>query len=336
MNRIEQIYQWISSMKMGFILLALIGSISVVGSVLFPNIYYHSVVFQMSLILLLLNMFFCTINQVARFSKGLVVMKKNATFLRRIGILTLHAGVVLVLIGMLINSFWGHQVNIRLAEGDQVQVSRLGFDQENLDIKLKSFEILYNNDGSPSQFASQLQVSSGSISQPYAISVNHPLSFRGLKVYQQSYDYVIALEKTSRTGETTKATLREGALTKVAETDKVIKVFQYVPNYDPKFGMNTKTLRPDNPRVLYAVYQNSAHLKSAMASLNEKVEIEPGVTFTFTEVKYLSGLTIKHDPGLPIAALGGLLLMVGVCAGLFIRTKRPPEENNSPSNPPSV
>jgi cytochrome c biogenesis protein len=107
-------------------------------------------------------------------------------------------------------------------------------------------------------------------------------------------------------------------------------VYKYIPNFDPNYGMDSKTLRPDNPQVIFSVYENGALLGVGAASFGEQVELDKGINFSFQGVKPFTVLKVKSDPGLPVAGAGGLMLMVGVCLALFLtppqKPKRPVQE----------
>lgn len=77
--------------------------------------------------------------------------------------------------------------------------------------------------------------------------------------------------------------------------------------------MNSKTLRPDNPRIIYSIYENEKVLRVGAASFGEKVKVDDTVFLSFDKVQPYTVLQLKSDPGLPYAGLGGLMLMIGVC-----------------------
>jgi cytochrome c biogenesis protein len=81
--------------------------------------------------------------------------------------------------------------------------------------------------------------------------------------------------------------------------------------------MNTVTLRPDNPRIIFSVYEGDKFLGVGAAAFNEPVEIDENVNVTFTGVEPYTVLEVKHDPGLPLVLAGGITLMLGVCLALL-------------------
>lgn len=324
MRIINVIYRFLSSMKTGLILLAMIGIMSAIGTGLLPDNFYHSFWFKFLLLLLLLNMSTCTINQLARYLTNRLKQNgsKRSSF-RPIGLLLLHAGVVLVLIGGTINSFNGQSESLKIVQGDEIDISTVIRKANPFSIKLDEFKIEFNADGSPSQYYSNVSIAEGgSASKPYSISVNNPLEYRGVKAYQSSFGYLVDVRGRSNSGWMENKILEEGGILEITDTDKALMIYKYIPDFDPQFGMASKSLKPDNPRIVYSVYQKGSLLNVGAASFGEEIEIEPDTYVKFSGTKPYTVLTIKRDPGLSLVALGGLMLMLGVCLALVLKVKK--------------
>ena len=324
MSILKTIHSSLSSMRTGIILLAMIGLISAIASTFLTESFFQSSIFKYSLILLLVNMTLCTINQSTRYVKYRPKEEKTKQSpFRQVGVLILHAGVVLILIGGTVNSFNGQTMQIRLFEGDEFDIASAFHHPEPFTIKLDEFKIEFNEDGSPAQYYSHVSLIEGdSVVKPYSISVNYPLNYRGIKAYQQSYGHLVGVQGGSNTGWENERILRERDIFEIEDTDIAVMVFKYIPHYDPQYGMNSKTLRPDNPKVIYSVFQQGAHLWAGMASFGEKVEVQTDTYVQFNGIKPFTVLTVKRDPGLPLAAAGGFMLMLGTCLALFIKKKK--------------
>jgi cytochrome c biogenesis protein len=190
-------------------------------------------------------------------------------------------------------------------------------------MKLKQFEIEFNEDATPAQYISHVSLTeAGRIVQQYSISVNHPLSYGGIKAYQSSFGYLVDLEGESNNGWKEQRVLGENGIFEIEGTDKALKIFKYIPNFEEEYGMETKNLRPDNPRIVFSTYEKGKLLSVGTAAFGEKVELEPGVLVTFKGIRPYTVLNVKRDPGLPLASAGGLMLMTGTCLALFLRPKK--------------
>ena len=113
----------------------------------------------------------------------------------RIGPLLVHAGLVLLLLGAAWGSLAGQRSEQFLAPGRSLELlDRRGNSQ--LTLALDSFAVQRDPAGRPEQFSSQLRLlqpaqghepGEGSLLRTAAISVNHPLRFRGMTLYQADW-----------------------------------------------------------------------------------------------------------------------------------------------------
>ena len=325
MKTIKNVFTLLSSMKTGLIILVGIGVISAIGSGFLPETFFHGTIFKIFLIGLLLNMALCTVNQTRKYAK--IHNKKdsivNISSFRQIGILSLHAGVVLILIGGTMNVVGGQSLPVSIVQGEALNLSEVLKNAGSWQLKLNEFEIEFNNDGSPSQYYSYISlIEKDDVTQEYSISVNNPLKYEGIKAYQHSYGYLINIKGESGTGWQEQKDLHEGELFAIEGTGKIVRLYRYIPNFHPEYGMNSISLRPDNPRAVYSIYDDGALTKVAIAAFGERIEIDPGVFITFTGLKPYTVLTLKTDPGLLAASAGGLMLMLGTCLALFLKPKK--------------
>ncbi len=72
-------------------------------------------------------------------------------------------------------------------------------------------------------------------------------------------------------------------------------------------------MRPDNPHIIFSVYEGEQMLGVGAAKLNEPVRIDEAVDLVFSGVEYYTMLQVKSGPGLPLATAGGILLLLGIC-----------------------
>ena len=316
MGVIKVLYRAVSSMKAGLILLGAIGLMSAIGSVFFPKSFYQATYFKLLLILLLLNMTLCTINQLSKYFRN--GSKNHHLTLRTITLLILHIGVVLILVGGVIQSAYGNGAKVGIVQGESVEIPYFVGSKTPLTLQLDEFYIEYYPDGSASQYYSALTLYKGQEKvAEQTISVNYPLKYEGTKVYQADYGYLIGIRGESISGWLNKMILSEGETFYFPDSKKSLEIRKYVPDYDPNYGINSKSLRPDNPRIFYYVHEQGKDSRLMFAPLGYRVEIDPGVYFEFNDLQPYSIFIVKTDPGLPFAASGGLMLMIGTCFVLF-------------------
>ncbi|NPV91353.1 MAG: hypothetical protein HPY50_11350 [Firmicutes bacterium] len=325
METVKRIYRLASAMKTGVVLLVLIGLASALGSAVFPDSFFDTGVFRALILLLFLNMALCTFNRLAGFTRGGIRGTQDGKLrLRKFGLLLLHAGMVLVLAGGAGCVLYGQSAGVSIREGDTVDVSKVMALAEPFSLRLDGFEVEFNQDGSPSQYYSHVAVlEDGGEKGRFSVSVNHPLEYGGVKFYQEGFGYLVGTRSMYGDLGEREDLLKEGEFLRFPGTERKVKVYRYVPNFDPSNGMNSKTMRPDNPRVIISVYHGDELLGVGAAEFNKVVEIDKGISVVFTEVEPYTMLKTKSDPGLPAAAVGGILLMTGVMLALIFSPVKP-------------
>lgn len=323
MQSFYRLYSIASSMKTGLVLLFLIGITAAVGSSVFPGNFYQIPVFKLLLMLLLVNMILCTFNRIKLTFRVLLKRFGRRVWYRQLGIFTLHLGIILVLVGGLIYSVSGQNDRIHLLAGDRVDIAKVLDIRHPFTLQLDEFRIEFNEDGSPSQYISEVTVlENGQVTDQIAISVNHPLNYQGVKAYQTSFGYLVKAAYIAENGENKEGRFFEGEWLDPDGTNRRVRIYKYIPNFNPAYGMRSVTLRPDNPHIVFSVYENDKLLGIGAAKLNEPAQIDENVYVTFTGVEPYTILEVKSDPGLPLVLIGGCALMLGVCLAMLATPRR--------------
>ncbi|HEX3011157.1 MAG TPA: cytochrome c biogenesis protein ResB [Syntrophomonadaceae bacterium] len=317
MGSAKKIYRTISSMKTGLIMLVLIALVSALGSALLPDAFFNTVIFKGLLLLLFLNMILCTLNRLIRFFK-IGLNKSRGRLSRQIGIILLHAGIVFILAGGSLYSCWGQSAQVSIEKGHTVDLSGVIATGKPFSLRLEDFNIKFNKDGSPSQYYSNVTIlEDNKVKRKATISVNHPFKYQGIKAYQESFGYLAKVKSVNNAGHEANKLLGEGEMLKISGTKRVVKIYRYFPDFDPAGGMEQTSMKPDNPRVVYSVYENNKLLGVGAAKFGEKIELDKNIYFTSTGVEPYTVLRVKSDPGLPLALAGGLMFMAGVSLALL-------------------
>jgi len=318
MSRARQFYRAISSVDAGLILLFLIGLDTAVGSIAFPSGFSHTVVFRLLLLLLLFNLVLCTFSRLSRFrSLALHGTADTKCVIRHTGILVLHLGVVLTLIGAIVNNFYGYSSQISILKGQTVDLSEKMKLDNPVFMTLDAFEIAVNEDGSPSQFYSHVTLHEAKGQEmKRVISVNHPLVFGGMKVYQEGFEYLVRVEAITGSVHQPARLLHQGDYLRFPGTERVVKIFRYFSDFDPEGGMRQTSMKTGNPRIVYSVYENDRLIGVGAAKLGSKIMVDDDVFVVFHGVEPMTILRVKSDPGLRVTLVGGMLLVSGVIAAI--------------------
>ncbi|MDR1961093.1 MAG: cytochrome c biogenesis protein ResB, partial [Gracilibacteraceae bacterium] len=178
---LKKLWRFLSSMRAGLTILAMIAAMAAMGSILWPGVFFRSPLFLLLFILLFAQMAFC----------GLGELRRLRLKPRSLALFLIHAGVFLILIGAAVNARYGLSAVLPLQEGEERDAAAaLGLETAGpLWLRLDRFEITFYDDGSPSQYYAHVETRSAGERREAAVSVNHPLALENVKIYQQSFGY---------------------------------------------------------------------------------------------------------------------------------------------------
>ena len=219
----------------------------------------------------------------------------------RVGPLLVHTGLVVLMVGAAWGALGGQRLERFLAPGNVLELlNRRGETQ--LSVTLEQFGIERDPAGRPEQFRSQLKLDPGG-SEPTerAISVNHPLRFQGMTVYQA--DWALAAIQLQ-----------------LGQSPILELPLQSFPQLgDQVWGIVLPT-RPDgsNPVLLalsseqgpVTAYSADAEVLGTLVPGGAAVEIQ-GIPLRIAAVVPASGLLLKRDPGVPLVYAGFAIALVG-------------------------
>ena len=226
----------------------------------------------------------------------------------RVGPLLVHAGLVVLMVGAAWGSLGGQRLERFLAPGNELELLNSRGETQ-VTVTLDRFGVERDPAGRPEQFRSllTLEPGSGAAGETHEISVNHPLRYRGMTLYQA--DWSLAAVQVQ-----------------LGNSPILELPLQSFPQLgDQVWGIVLPT-RPDgsNPVLLalsseqgpITVYSADAEVLGSLIPGAEATEIE-GIPLKVAGVVPASGILLKRDPGVPlvyggfgIALLGGALSLI--------------------------
>ena len=231
----------------------------------------------------------------------------------RVGPLLVHAGLVVLMVGAAWGALAGQRLERYLAPGNELELlNRRGETQ--LTVTLEGFGIERDPAGRPEQFRSQLRLQPGDpgAAQPLSatdreISVNHPLRFQGMTVYQA--DWALAAIQVQ-----------------LGQSPILELPLQSFPQLgDQVWGIVLPT-RPDgsNPVLVslsseqgpVTVYSAEAEVLGTLVPGGGPAEIA-GIPLRIAGVVPASGLLLKRDPGVPLVYVGFAIALAGGALSLI-------------------
>ena len=225
--------------------------------------------------------------------------------LGRVGPLLVHAGMVVLMLGAAWGALGGQRAEQYLAPGRSLELmDSRGSSQ--LTLALDHFSIQRDPAGRPEQFTSQLRIlegdgSGGSLLKQAEISVNHPLRFQGVTLYQADW----ALATISL--QLGKSPLLELPLQSFPQLGEQIWGIVLPTRPD---GSEPVLLSLGSEQGPVEIYGADGISLARLAPGGGAVEVN-GLPIRVESVLPASGILLKRDPGVPLVYAGFAIALTG-------------------------
>lgn len=259
-------------------------------------------------VLLAVNTLCCVVDWLVHFSAR---WRKSGEYL-------IHLGFVLVVIAYGWGSVGGNRAsNVAVAVGELIAVPQ----QPGYFLRLDSFEPQLSASGRPMDLISHVSLLCGDeVIKQAVVRFNHPLTHGGLAILPGSFEQRVNGIRFMSQGQM--VDLQRGSVLRLADgsTLSVVEFYPHVEQHgqnlrprgrrlgNPAFKLQLTTADGHSQRLWYQVRQGLP------AQLTER-----GLTWqplTPLQTRY-SLLTINDDPGAPLAATGGIAMLLGTFIALF-------------------
>jgi cytochrome c biogenesis protein len=228
------------------------------------------------------------------------------------GSIITHISFVILILGALIGSLTGFKGFFMAGEGDTVPIRGIevnkGKINENFSIKINSAEDRILENGERDNWYTDLSVLEGGKEVAReTISVNHPMTYKGVTFYQASY----------ASGAKFTVDLK-GQKIPVVLQSRGGNYFQ-APGTDLFLILAAMKTDPKESVILYQVFKGNQQVKMGQMTPGQSDNIENTYTLTFDAPAGYTGLQVKKDPGVHIVWLGSGLLMLGLILSFYWR-----------------
>jgi cytochrome c biogenesis protein len=222
--------------------------------------------------------------------------------LGRVGPLLVHAGLVVLMVGAAWGALGGQRLERFLAPGHELELlDSRGLNQ--LTLAVDQFRIERDPAGRPEQFRSLLLLrdGAGDLLKQAEISVNHPLRFRGMTVYQADWSLAAITVQLGR------SPLLQLPLQSLPELGEQIWGLALPTRPD---GTEPVLLALSSEQGPVQVFSAEARPIGQLVPGGEAVEIA-GLPLRIDSVLPASGLLLKRDPGVPLVYGGFAIALLG-------------------------
>ena len=265
-------------------------------------------------------------NQILKNDGWNVLLNENTISARkgvfgRFGPILVHFGLIILLIGSTYGNFSRQSLEEYLIPNETIDLINDNSNKK-LSLKLNNFYIDREDNGAPKQFTSNIEIFSENSSDSFIkeASVNHPIRYKGLTIYQADWSisnlilkidditYQLQLKPVPEIGEQI-----WGIVIELGEKIKKNYLLTISNEYGP-----IKIFDTDN------FSETDIYLKNKGTEINSS-QIE------FIQAIPSSGLIIKNDPSVPIIYFSFIIIILGASLSL-IPTKRLWIMNDKESN----
>lgn len=226
-----------------------------------------------------------------------------------------HMAFIILLLGALVGSLAGFKGYLLTGQGSVVSLQEItvhkGQVKENLAVKINSVEDRILPSRERDNWYTDLSIlESGQEVLRDTISVNNPLTYKGIAFYQFNYipGAVFTIEMN---GEKHPITLQSGGGN-----------YYIAPGTNLYLVLAAIDSEAQPPVVLYQVFDHFQEVKRGKLALGQSDNIQDIYTITFDEPAPFTGLHVKADPGVGVVWLGCGLLMLGLLLTFYWRPVR--------------
>jgi cytochrome c biogenesis protein len=243
--------------------------------------------------------------------RGSVSVYAERHRIARMAPFVVHASLLLILAGGIVDAIWGYKGFIALGKGESSNQLELPDGRH----KPLSFAIRCDGagqenyaDGTPKRWWSKLAVvQDGREVLRKEIAVNDPLTFGGVRFYQASYGPTgdvtgVKVAATASAGQTREFVLRPDAPVELDE-NTTVRLAEFIPDFTVVNNqMQKRSDEPNNPAVQIAVDSKTAGSKKVwlFPKFPEFSHGDSGAykfSVTDLEMGYFTGLQVSHEPG---------------------------------------
>ena len=218
----------------------------------------------------------------------------------RLGPILIHLGMILLMIGATYGSLNGKTIEKFLAPGRSIDLLNNN-EEKGLTIELQKFQIERDPQGRAEQYKSLVNViEPNGNNQSKEISVNYPLRYKGLTLYQADWSLAaitIVIDNSPKL---------QIPIEPISELGEQVWGTVIPTNKD---GKNQILLTVDSELGPVNIYDNDGTLLTKL-SINKEEKVK-GALIKIINIIPSSGLLLKHDPGVPLVYLSFAIILIG-------------------------
>jgi cytochrome c biogenesis protein len=254
------------------------------------------------------------------------------------GVYIVHLSILVIIAGVIIGSLFGFSGDMNIREGQSADLVSLrdgkGTRKLDFSVRCNKFTVEFYEDGTPRTYLSDLSfIKDGRIIENAPLKVNHPATFGKIRFYQASYGALPqgkAFITYSKGGEKSQELMLTAPgsfqLPGTKARVEVLRVEENLMQMGP--AVKLKITSPQGS-IQFWVFQQIDQIAAMSPHVFTNVPLfNPGLfkpyVFTLNRIEhdYYTGLQVVQDSGVPLVAIGGLLMIGGLLVIFFLFHRR--------------
>ena len=232
-----------------------------------------------------------------------------------------HFGILLLIAGFALGQATKQEYTVYGIPGQDREIGETG-----LVLTIDDFSVDLREDDTVSQYTTSFTIHDTSSGRVFSgeTGVNHPASFGGWRIYQNSTGYAAAVRVLENGEPLQEAVLCTGESLAVADKPELVIFFNaFYPDYEFVAGQgpSTRSGQMENPAYLYTVYFNGQILGMNVLENGDVLTIDE-YTVYFEEPRNFTLLQVKKDRFAPLAFAGGIAVMLGLILAFYCFPER--------------
>ena len=190
-----------------------------------------------------------------------------------------------------------------------------------IDVKIHDFKIEYRDDGSISQYISNIELVKDEESILLRdVFVNNPLRYNGYAFYQTSTGWATDFE-IYKDGELLKKDIFYEGTAIIEEREGIVIQFtKFYPDFDMRGRFVSLSNELNNPYILYTIFYNGHRVAMNVVESGELIEWQQ-FTFKFSNPQRYTYLQVNKMKGKLGAMFGSMMIFIGLIICFYFKPK---------------
>lgn len=230
-----------------------------------------------------------------------------------------HVGLLVIILAYVVGKIVGFEVFVHGVPGSIQPVEGTEYW-----IEIEDFHIEFRDDHTVDQYISEIKITDmeSNYSERGKVRVNHPFRADKMNIYQNGTGWAVDVEVKKDNEKISSKTLYQSEVYVEDDKNIALQFVNFYPDYDDSHG-HPHTLTPylKNPKLLYSLFYEGYRVDMNVADIGDEIVWEE-YSFTIDNPQMFTLLQVGRDPGMKVAGIGGIILILGVFLAFYIHPKQ--------------